>query len=74
MQNASSSFVVEAIDAIIQSFWAKDRADESVALRSVVVAWMATEWVQSRPWHHMIRPGWAGRVGNPVRRRRAVIK
>jgi Concanavalin A-like lectin/glucanases superfamily/FG-GAP-like repeat len=73
-QNASPSFKLGAIDAIIQSFWGKDPAGESVALRPVAVAWMTMEWIQCRRWHHSIRSGWAGRVGNPVRRRRAVIK
>jgi len=50
----------------------KDQPD--LALTSLVVATMATEWVHACRWHRTIRPGWPGKVGNPVRRRRAMIK
>ena len=50
----------------------KDEPD--LALTSLVVATMATEWVHACRWHRTVRPGWPGKVGNPVRRRRVVIK
>ncbi len=46
----------------------------NLALTSLVVATMATEWVHACRWHRTVRPAWPGKVGNPVRRRRAVIK
>jgi hypothetical protein len=131
-ENASPSPGVEAIDAIIESVWGKDRADDSrerlsemgwrsgrshdvlsairlavspsprselplagsdrrtgellppvpetgkdqpdLALTSLVVATMATECVHACRWHRNVRPSWPGKVGHPVRRRRAVIK
>jgi hypothetical protein len=131
-ENASPSPGVDAIDAIIESFWKENSAGDSrerlselgrssnrspdvlpiirlavwpssrselslagsdrrtddvlppgaetgkdqpdLALTSLVVAAMATEWVHACRWHRTVRPGWLGKVGNPVRRRRAVIK
>ncbi|MFI5454651.1 MAG: FG-GAP-like repeat-containing protein [Isosphaerales bacterium] len=46
----------------------KDEPD--LALTSLVVATMATEWVHAWRWHRTVRPGWPSRVGSPVRRRR----
>jgi len=50
----------------------KDEPD--LASMSLAVATMATEWIHACRWHRTVRPGWSGRVGNPVRRRRVVIK
>jgi len=50
----------------------KDEPD--LALTSLLVATMATEWVRACRWHRTARPGRPGRVGNPVLRRRVVIK
>jgi hypothetical protein len=50
----------------------KDQPD--LALTSLVVATMATEWVHACRWHRAIRPEQPGKAGNSVRRRRALIK
>jgi hypothetical protein len=50
----------------------KDQPD--LALTSLVVATMATEWVHACRWHRTVRPRWPGMVGNSVRRCRVVIK
>ena len=50
----------------------KDEPD--LASMSLAVAMMGTEWVHACRWHRTVRPEWSGRAGNPVRRRRAVIK
>ena len=47
--------------------------EPDLALRSLVVATMATEWLHACRWHRTVRPGRPGRAGNPVRRRRVVI-
>ena len=47
--------------------------EPDLALKSLVVAAMATEWLRTCRWHRTVRPGRPWRVGNPVRRRRVVI-
>ena len=50
----------------------KDEPD--LAAMSLAVAMMGTEWLHACRWNRTVRPEWSGRVGNPVRRRRVVIK
>jgi FG-GAP-like repeat len=50
----------------------KDQPD--LAIKSLVVAKMATEWLRACRWDRTPRLERPGRVGNPIRRRRVVIK
>ncbi len=47
--------------------------EPDLAIKSLVVAAMATEWLRTCRWNRTVRPGRPWRVGNPVRRRRVVI-